>query len=176
MALITVSYPKSDGQTITSADYNQIVAAIQSGTYHIATAGIHAGTGTSHSSAIVDFSGSTRVFQLPVMSTTQRNAISIPAEGLFIYNSSTNQPEYHNGTSWVQFGATDAKLFLGQTATTTPASGRPIQRTNGRLKANYNADSSSVITKSIWDTYIKPNKTFVDIFGTTVFIKSGITY
>ena len=34
------------------------------------------------------------------MTTTQRNAISSPATGLEIYNTTTNRKEFYNGTYW----------------------------------------------------------------------------
>lgn len=38
---------------------------------------------------------------LPVLTTTQRNALSSPAAGLTIYNSTTGYSETYNGTVWV---------------------------------------------------------------------------
>jgi len=37
----------------------------------------------------------------PRMTTTQRNAITTPATGLSVYNTTTNTNDYYNGTAWV---------------------------------------------------------------------------
>lgn len=39
----------------------------------------------------------------PLMSSTQRNNVASPTAGHCIYNTTTNQPEYYNGSSWVAF-------------------------------------------------------------------------
>ena len=41
-----------------------------------------------------------RGFLLPRVTTTNRNAISSPATGLTIYNTTTNSIEFYNGSSW----------------------------------------------------------------------------
>lgn len=42
----------------------------------------------------------TGAFKLPVLTTTQRNALT-PEEGMEIYNTTTKYIERYNGTSWV---------------------------------------------------------------------------
>ncbi len=48
-------------------------------------------------------SGADHYLFLPVLTTTQRDALS-PARGWHIYNSTTEQEEAYNGTSWVAVG------------------------------------------------------------------------
>lgn len=60
------------------------------------------GTTTPDSSAIADFTSTTQGVLMPRMTTTQRNAISTPANGLEIYNTSTTSPNYYDGTTWQQ--------------------------------------------------------------------------
>jgi len=57
---------------------------------------------TPPASAIMSAASTTQGFLPPRMTTTQRDAISSPAEGLMVYNTSTHHPNYYNGTSWVQ--------------------------------------------------------------------------
>ena len=38
------------------------------------------------------------------MTTTQKNAIATPAAGLQVYDSTTNVPNYYDGTAWVAMG------------------------------------------------------------------------
>tara|TARA_R100000789_G_C2959885_1_gene137579 strand:- start:103 stop:777 length:675 start_codon:yes stop_codon:yes gene_type:complete len=59
---------------------------------------------TPDASSVIDLSGNTtRGFLPPKMTTTQRNAISSPAIGLMIYNTTTSQWEGWNG-SWTKLG------------------------------------------------------------------------
>lgn len=39
-------------------------------------------------------------FNPPKMTTTQRNAVSSPTEGMVIYNTTTHALNVYNGTSW----------------------------------------------------------------------------
>jgi hypothetical protein len=50
------------------------------------------------------------------MTTTQRNAISSPATGLFLYDTTDNEYEYYNGTAWT---AIQSKLTNPVTGTGT---------------------------------------------------------
>lgn len=54
------------------------------------------GPGTPESSAILDASSTTKGFLPPRLTETQRDAISSPAEGLMIYNTSTGCPNYYS--------------------------------------------------------------------------------
>jgi len=58
------------------------------------------GTQTPHSKVILDVSSKTKAFRPPVMTTTERDAISSPAEGSVIYNTSTNVLNFYNGSAW----------------------------------------------------------------------------
>jgi hypothetical protein len=56
--------------------------------------------GTSASaSAIVDITSTTKGFLPPRMTTTQRDAISSPAAGLVIYNTTTSKLQVYT-TAW----------------------------------------------------------------------------
>lgn len=61
-------------------------------------------------SAALDITSITRGLLIPRMTTTQRNAISAPATGLEIFNTTTGQFEYYNGSAWVAIGSS---LSLG---------------------------------------------------------------
>ena len=58
------------------------------------------GIGTTNPSAKLDITSTTGGFLPPRMTTTQRNAISSPATGLVIYNTTDNVLNFYNGTSW----------------------------------------------------------------------------
>ena len=55
---------------------------------------------TANASAILHLSSTTKGFLPPVLTTTQRDAISSPAEGLMIYNTTTNKLNFYNGSAW----------------------------------------------------------------------------
>lgn len=51
--------------------------------------------------SVVSISGG---FLPPVLTTTQRDAITTPLAGIQIYNSTTNKPNFRNASAWVEFG------------------------------------------------------------------------
>lgn len=57
------------------------------------------GTTVPDTAAIVDFTSTTKGVKFPVMTTTQRNAISGPSEGLLVYNTTTDAVNVYT-TSW----------------------------------------------------------------------------
>jgi hypothetical protein len=60
------------------------------------------GTNAPNTSSILDIVSTNKGVLLPRMTTAQRNAISTPANGLEIYNTSTTSPNYYDGTTWQQ--------------------------------------------------------------------------
>lgn len=65
-------------------------------------ASLYLGLSTLDSTAILQADSTTRGFLPPRMTTTQRDAISSPATGLVVYNTTTNFWEGFNGTAWDQ--------------------------------------------------------------------------
>jgi hypothetical protein len=55
---------------------------------------------TVDASAVVQLDSTTKGFLPPRMTTTQVNAISSPATGLVVYNTTLNQICFYNGTAW----------------------------------------------------------------------------
>lgn len=51
-------------------------------------------------SSVLQIESTTQGFLIPRMTTSQRNAIASPAEGLEIYNLTTKTKDYFNGTVW----------------------------------------------------------------------------
>jgi uncharacterized protein (TIGR02145 family) len=60
---------------------------------------------SADASAMLEVKSTNKGFLLPRMTEVQRNAIT-PAEGLIIYNTSTHQLNFYNGTKWVNFDGT----------------------------------------------------------------------
>ena len=85
--------------TITAGGSNQNISILPSG-----TGSVGIGTSSPNSLAILDASSTTKGFLPPRMTYAQKTAIVSPPQGLMIYctNCGTNgEPEYFNGTSWV---------------------------------------------------------------------------
>ena len=66
--------------------------------------------GAANPSAVLDLSSISQGVLLPRMTSTQRDAITSPAEGLRIYNNTTNQANLFNGTVWRQIVTTTIDL------------------------------------------------------------------
>jgi hypothetical protein len=60
---------------------------------------------TPDASSIVEMRTTDKGILIPRMTTTQRDDISVPATGLMIYNTSTNQYNFYNGGAWVFWGS-----------------------------------------------------------------------
>ncbi|WP_080058311.1 beta strand repeat-containing protein [Spirosoma aerolatum] len=58
------------------------------------------GTTTDVASSIATFNSTTQGILIPRMTTTQRNAIASPAEGLQAHNLTSHRPTFYNGSSW----------------------------------------------------------------------------
>lgn len=100
-----------------------------------ATTGDIITAGALTTAGAITSTSTTSGFLLPKLTTTQRNAIPTPATGLQIFNTTTNEVEFYNGTSWLPIG------------TTTPAAGvsGAVQFSNG--SGAFLADD----TKFHWD-------------------------
>ena len=69
------------------------------------------GIATPAASAQLDVTSTTKGFLPPRMTTTQRNAISTPATGLVIFNTTTNGLEFKSSSGWVSL-TTASGVFL----------------------------------------------------------------
>lgn len=62
-------------------------------------------SGSPATSAALEVRSTTQGILPPVVTTTQRNNIVTPDEGLFLYNSTTKTPQFYNGTVWGDFAS-----------------------------------------------------------------------
>jgi hypothetical protein len=58
------------------------------------------GIDNGNANAVLDVVSTTKAFMPPRMTTTQRDAITSPTEGMVIYNLTTHVLNFHNGTVW----------------------------------------------------------------------------
>lgn len=89
-----------------------LLIAILSSWTIVAQVGINTDGTTPDASAILDLKSTDKGFLPPRMTYDQINAISSPAAGLQIYNTTTNRPNYYNGSAWVNFDNT-SPLSIG---------------------------------------------------------------
>jgi hypothetical protein len=71
-----------------------------------AQVGINADNSAPDPSAMIDAKSTTKGLLPPRMTRTQRNAIVSTAQGLMIYNTTDNKPNYWNGTVWMNYDNT----------------------------------------------------------------------
>jgi hypothetical protein len=77
------------------------------------------GTPTPVASAAVEIVSTTQGFKAPVMTNTQKAAISAPATGLQVYDSTTNHLSIYNGLQWTNTGPVLLQTLITVTATST---------------------------------------------------------
>jgi hypothetical protein len=141
--------------------------------YGKASGNVGIGTISPAASSLLDLTSTTKGFLAPRMTTAQRDAISSPATGLLIYNTSTNQYNFYNGTAWTAIGAggggTVTSISAGAGLTASPSD--PIT-TSGTLNVgagtgiSVGADSISVIYGSTAGTAAEGNKQITVSAGT----------
>lgn len=89
----------------------------------ISTAQVGIGTSTPDGSSAIDVTSTTAGALFPRMTTTQRNAISTPATGLLVYNTTTNTFDYNMGTpgtpNWISLGSGETRSVKYTSTDTT---------------------------------------------------------
>lgn len=70
------------------------------------------GTTDPNNSSMLEVSSTSKGFLPPRMLESERDAITNPASGLLIYNSTSNKLNYYNGTSWLNVDGTGSYVDL----------------------------------------------------------------
>lgn len=76
------------------------VMSLTGGALMAVATGVIIGNTTKDASAALEIQSTTQGLLPPKMTTTQMNAISSPATGLEIYNTTTTQKMYYSGSAW----------------------------------------------------------------------------
>jgi hypothetical protein len=123
-----------NGGIAIGGSYSGSVAAPANGAIIEGTVGI--GTSAPDSKAILDVNSTTQGMLVPRMSTSQRNAILSPSNGLLIYNTSTNQFNYFDGSTWqTAVGPQGPAGSIGAQGPTGPTGNQGIQGPAGTAGA-----------------------------------------
>lgn len=98
----------ADGSQIMGFGFHNTAATVLAGTqgWTMDSGGSFALGSAPVTTALFAVSSTNKGFLPPRMTTAQRDAISSPAAGLLIYNTSTAELNYHNGTVWKVVSAT----------------------------------------------------------------------
>lgn len=84
--------------------YKWYFNAGNNGVTTLTNAGLAINNANLNAASALQVDSTTRGFLPPRMTTTQRNAISSPPEGLTVYNLTDHVPNFYNSGSWIPFG------------------------------------------------------------------------
>lgn len=112
------------------------------------------GTSTPDASAKVDIVSTTKGFGLPTMTTSERNAISSPRDGLVVYNTTTDTKDFRANGQWLQLSQymADGIIFTDptlQTWTNLNQSGTFTEDTTNRRMTIF-ADGNATLQVRGW--------------------------
>ena len=127
------------------------------------------GTVTPHASAQLDVSSTTKGLLPPRMTTAQRNAITTPANGLIIFNTTNNTLNIYFSGAWYQFSTS---LVPGSIATLVTAS----PTNNGSLVSGAAASGvNSVVsyTGGNGESHVGQVVSSTDVTGLTATLTAG---
>ena len=105
------------------------------------------GTSSPNATAELDVSSTTKGFLPPRMTTTQRNAISSPAVGLVIFNTTTNCLNFYVGL-WIETCGTSSYPTYSVFCTSGAAAVVDVVSTTGKTWMDRNLGASQVATSS----------------------------
>ncbi len=102
----------TNGTTAGNTPYwNGTQWVVNNSNIHNNGAGVGIGTATPNASAKVEIASTTQGFLPPRMTTVQRDAITSPAAGLVIYNTTTNCLNFSVGSGWNETCGTAVLIF-----------------------------------------------------------------
>lgn len=116
--------------------------------YRTGSVGLGATT-TPNASAQLDVNSTTRGFLPPRMTSTQRDAISSPAAGLMVYNSTDNRLDVRQNTTWRSLATLDGTETLTNKTLTTPTIASGSSQWANSLTINPTTHGTSM-RASIW--------------------------
>ena len=110
---------------------------------------------TPDPSSILEIRSTDKGLLIPRMTSTERNNISAPVNGLMIYNTNTNSFNYFDGTIWKEFIAAAGSINTVSGTTNKISIGGTSSDPIINIDANYSGQSSintlGVISSGTWD-------------------------
>lgn len=103
----TGATPTFAGLTLSGASANKVVytdgskALTTTANFHFDGSVLILGAAVAAGGALLTLTSTTQGLRIPVMTTAQRDLIAGPAEGLILYNSTTQQVNYRDASSWL---------------------------------------------------------------------------
>jgi len=139
------------------------------------------GTNTINASAKVQIDSTTSGFLQPRLTTTQRDAIVSPANGLQVYNTTNNNNDFYNGIGWVtQVGVftnvvANQVAFWNQTNSITGSTGLVYNDSTGAftLSKNQNGVTQLVVTNTTNGASSQATVSAVSSNGVLTFAKAS---
>ncbi|UEG49584.1 hypothetical protein LK994_13160 [Ferruginibacter lapsinanis] len=123
------------------------------------------GTYTDIASARLAVNSTTEGFLVPRMTTTQRDAISTPATGLLIFNTTTNFFNYYTGSGWTE--------QISSTGTQTISGNKTFSGTISATSLSGGASTDSLVTVSSAGVINK--RRVVDVIAQSAWATTGNT-
>ena len=100
-----VNFTGTTTGNIVGYDFAPNIIATTTGTslraFQSSVGGVYINTTSYNASAILQADSTTQGFLPPRMTTAQKNAISSPAAGLQVYDTTLNRPCFYSGSAWV---------------------------------------------------------------------------
>ena len=167
--------------TLIGVDYNPTVTSVTGNHYGmlIRAGSVGIGTATPAASALLDLTSTTQGALLPLMNTTQQNAISSPATGLMIWNTDSLSLFQYTGSAWQNVrasgGATGITSLNGLTGATqtfaTGTSGTDFNiSSSGTIHTlnfpNASASNRGLLTSADWTTFNNKQNSIDTLTGT----------
>jgi len=136
------------------------------------------GTATPAATALLDMTSTTKGFLPPRMTTTQRDAVSSPATGLFIYNTTSKEYNLFDGTLWRAVDSHEGGVtnFLANGSFESWSGGTSVvpdgwtltgvgsliaketttvRHSSASAKPNTNGTNEAVLDQSLYDVYFQ---------------------
>jgi hypothetical protein len=138
----------------------------------------HVGIGTVSPSAPLEVTSTTGGVVFPRLDSTQRDAISTPTDGETIFNTTTNQLESYNGTSWGAAGSGVVSKYDSGWSASTVSGGNTITVTHNlgtpatciTVLFSTSSNGSNAFTSDIaWDLSNNPYGASIRNIGTNSF-------
>lgn len=82
---------------------NSNTSNLITGDFSTGRVGINVDPSSIDPDASLQINSTTKPFLPPRMTTAQRNAVPTPTNGMFVHDTDTDLPYFHNGTSWIPF-------------------------------------------------------------------------